>query len=435
MENISIIFFGKPDGFESYEFKPNGVKNEVSHFEPNLKLESRHKDVFHSFTRNGYSYIELYGFAKAYDTGRDGVVIGVAVKSDRQLEISKNNYAILTELLNHFKNEALDGKMFKTTKILSIVSKIGIDDTLFGDFDIMKTRKTTKGILPLFLEDYQTKLEYISEFHKKYSDIYVSQDKDIFEAKVNIRFLYTVENKFFTIINSKLIEFKEPIKTNNQQISTLTQTDDEIVNLKSDFLNEKSRYVGLEKKFENFRRVSRKMIIGLAVTSLVLFLSLCVIFLKDFNWFNKSNSKPSYKTTSQTEEMGQSKKNEPKNGNGFININYILENHDNRTLIKNILLNIEKFEKTKKMEYSNAIIRDCKTLNIDHPLFQNPSSSPSSESSMTIVPGMTVFTLIQIFENKYSIDEIEKCNKNGIKKDSNGNFYLIADVKITMPCK
>ncbi|QMU63503.1 MAG: hypothetical protein GKR88_08025 [Flavobacteriaceae bacterium] len=286
MEDTSIIFFGKPDGFESFGFKPQGVKSKVDHFEPSLKLESKHQDVFHTFTKNGYSYLELYSFAKAYNAGRDGIVIGVAIKSNKEIAVNDNNFKILNGLLSHFKKQALSGKMFNSTKISDMVSSFSLDDKIFSDFEFTADYSNEHGTLPLFLEDYESKINQISECRKSYSNVYVSNEKNIFNTKLNNRFLHKFGNKFYTISNSQLIEYKEPVRTKPTH-TTKTSTDNVTDKLKSDILREKSKYVDLESKLIAFRKSSGKKIKALAITSAVLLLSLGAFFLRTSTWMTK----------------------------------------------------------------------------------------------------------------------------------------------------
>src|SRR5690606_13068117 len=106
--------------------------------------------------------------------------------------------------------------------------------------------------------------------------------------------------------------------------------------------------------------------------------------------------------------------------------------------LNDILVNVKQFEENKQvakqLEYYKGIVRDCEKLNIDHSFLRKPTPSANIKTTIEIASGMGISAMLKKFDNKYTIEEIENCNKDGVKRLPNGEPYLIATKKITMPC-
>jgi hypothetical protein len=211
MENTSIIFFGKPNSFESYELKKDTIiKN--NHSEPQLKLSQDDKDVLHYYVKNSFYYLELYSFANAFEAGRPGIVIGVCIKSEQPLAISERNVTTLSKLLAYFKGETLSGTMFKDSSLENYKFNLNWD-TIYKTIEYAKTTfKPEQGKLTLLLvEDFEHKIQQISDKILKYSNLYISSNSKIFHELINNKEFFEAGSKFFVVDNQEIKEYKEPI--------------------------------------------------------------------------------------------------------------------------------------------------------------------------------------------------------------------------------
>ena len=225
MENTSIIFFGKPNSFESYEFKADGITKN-NHAEPKLKPNQDQKDILHYYHKDDFYYLELYGFANAFKSGRSGIVIGVCLKSDKQFELSNQNISVLVKLLGFFKKKVLSGVMFNSTSLGKYIETFDIHkDEIYQAIDYRKTgtSQLINNIALLFFEDYENKIQFIGDEIINYTDIYISSNKDIFSNPLNNGLFYEANNLFHVVSDGKIIAYNELKKKSKDELKSEVQ--------------------------------------------------------------------------------------------------------------------------------------------------------------------------------------------------------------------
>ena len=201
MANTSIIFYGKPQSWESYEFNKSGYKRgDIG--TPALKPRIEDGAVLHYYVQNDYYYLELYEFATAYDTGRSGVVIGVCVKSDSALAVSEKNISILSELLTYYKDKALTKNLqFNTYDLLDIVENFNLNEAIYETIELNDTppKNCVEGVKLLFLENYKNNIGSINQYVSACSNAYVSQDNSIYKAAINEKIWRDADKQIITV--------------------------------------------------------------------------------------------------------------------------------------------------------------------------------------------------------------------------------------------
>ena len=211
MANKGIIFYGKPQSFERYELVGNQISIDERN-EPRLKPLSDSNDILHYFFQDDYYYLELFGYANPYNAVRDGVVIGVCIKSDKQIVVSKNNISKLKSLLTQFKETALLETKFKALKLIDIGSfRKTIQEADVESFvSNFKTRDvkepTQKKLTLLYLKDFENRIDdVLMNEISDYSDIYVSADKNVFSDNLNRVLINEVNENIYIVENGKII--------------------------------------------------------------------------------------------------------------------------------------------------------------------------------------------------------------------------------------
>jgi LysM repeat protein len=210
MANKGLIFYGKPQSFERYELT-GGRINEDERNEPRLKLPSDRNEILHYFFKEGYYYLELYGYANPYKDVRPGVVIGVCVKSDEQIAISKENMCRLKKLLDDFKEIALSNTKFKALKLSGIgdfmttIHNHSAVESILSEFKISKKQEPfRKSVTLLYLDDFENKVDAIKDKISDFADIYISADKDVFSDDLNIAIFHEAQKKFHVVIDNEI---------------------------------------------------------------------------------------------------------------------------------------------------------------------------------------------------------------------------------------
>lgn len=293
MENTSIVFFGKPNSFESYEFKVDGITKN-NHAEPKLKLNQDQKDILHYYHKDDFYYLELYGFANAFNSGRSGIVIGVCLKSDKQFELSDKNISVLVKLLGFFKKKVLSGVMFNSTSLGKYIETFDIHkDEIYQAIDYRTTGSSQliNNLALLFLEDYENKIQFIGEEIINYADIYISSNKDIFGNPLNNGVFYEANNLFHVVSDGKIIECKEQKKKSNDELKSegqFTQEDKdnkpEINKLKLEISKGINEINDLKVNLKRTSHKYKRALTIVSITSVVLLSSTVYYFLEFYRY-------------------------------------------------------------------------------------------------------------------------------------------------------
>lgn len=213
---INIVLYGKPRGFESHEYGfdiDNTTAVDNSFPEPLLKPKNFQEPVLHYFSREGYSGIEYYTRAKGYESERDGIVFGIALKTDHDFDLTKVVNDILSRYWSDFASVLLNEvERFSYPTILKI-----LNGTKWGGEDISIIQKSIEQA-PLNNPSKNLCLLYAPEFDqihaveaqlKQYSDVYISANLDIFNDSINSVVLNLTGGKIHTIKDGAIVEIQK----------------------------------------------------------------------------------------------------------------------------------------------------------------------------------------------------------------------------------
>lgn len=305
MIDTSIILFGKADSFESFEIIPSkGVTKIVDAFiEPAIKVSSSQKEIIHYFINDDKSYLQLYSFAQAKHSARDGVVIGIAFKSSKILTISTENYRILKHLLEIFKEKSLNDYVFKSNSIEPSVREIS--NSIINFITKLEYKEGIIKVdinkpLILYSPHFEGNFKNLRPEVYTVKDVYISSDKDVFSSNLNSLFMHSVNNKFYVLnTENKGAEYGEmnesEIKVGNFSKDTddskLKNTGDDFSphrfdSLKNDFF----KYV--ERNDENIKKLKALTILNISLV--------CILIIKNIYEYIQPNKETPTVTSTRT---------------------------------------------------------------------------------------------------------------------------------------
>ncbi|MCQ2337893.1 MAG: hypothetical protein MJ001_03075 [Paludibacteraceae bacterium] len=213
---INIVIYGKPRAFESHDFcfegKDGSTFTDNSFHEPILKPKHFGEYVIHYFSKNGYAGVECYNKAKGYECERDGIVFGIALKTDHDFSITKVKENILKPYWSDFASALLNDDRFIRPTILEILNGTKWDkndsDNIKGSIEASPFHVPTKKMCLL----YAPELDQISKVEsqlKEYEDVYISANLDIFKDSINSVVLNLTQGRICTIENGTIVEIIE----------------------------------------------------------------------------------------------------------------------------------------------------------------------------------------------------------------------------------
>lgn len=220
---INIVIYGKPRSFESHEygFDVDNTTTSVDNSfpEPLLKPKNYQEMVLHYFSKNGYSGIEIYNRAKGYESERDGIVFGIALKTDHDFDMTKVVDNVLMQYWSDFASVLLnDEERFASPSILEV-----LNGTKWGDEDVSiirqsigkeKFRTPNKKICLLYAPEYDC-ISVVESQLKEYGDVYISDNPDIFKDPINSVVLKITDGRIHTIKDNTIVEYKEGNNTSS----------------------------------------------------------------------------------------------------------------------------------------------------------------------------------------------------------------------------
>lgn len=189
---INIVVYGKPRSFESHEYgfdDDNIISGDNSFPEPKLKPKNYNEPVLHYFAGNGYAGVECYTRAKGFESERDGLVFGVALKANHDFSVKDVIDTLLMPFLSDFASVLLDGdERFVCPSILD-----ALNGTKWGSEEISTIRESVKqNSIPfpnkkicLLYAPEDNQIHHIESQLKEYSDVYISSNLDIFKDSIN----------------------------------------------------------------------------------------------------------------------------------------------------------------------------------------------------------------------------------------------------------
>jgi hypothetical protein len=219
----SIIVFGKPRGFESYEyiFEPEMVNEGFNvtgkicaYREPSLKPNSSWSNVLHYYAVENYAYYEYYLYAKGYEADRGGIVFGVSIKTDKNLKLWDTFNDLICPYFKFFKKYLLDDSgRFKT---VSLVDTLQRQDVKWNDDDQQKINRINNN--PQFKKRFNhntlllkeanwENINPIDEKIKEFTDVYIFDDAAI--LKDNQLLKKEANNKVYKIIKGEIVPLEK----------------------------------------------------------------------------------------------------------------------------------------------------------------------------------------------------------------------------------
>lgn len=213
---INIVIYGKPRAFESHEYgfdADNATAVDNSFPEPILKPKNYREMVLHYFSRDGYSGLECYNRAKGYESERDGIVFGIALKTNHDFDITKVVDNVLVRYWSDFASVLLtEEERFAYPSILAVLNgtKWGDEDVLNirGSIEQASPRVPNKKICLLYAPEYD-QISVVESLLKEYEDVYISDNLDIFKDSINKVVLNLTGGKIHTIKDGSIVEYYE----------------------------------------------------------------------------------------------------------------------------------------------------------------------------------------------------------------------------------
>jgi hypothetical protein len=371
MSNTSIILFGKPDSFESYELSSSGVKRIFDSFiEPEIKVSQNQKYVFHQFINDGFSYLQVYSFAQAFQSGREGIVIGVAFKSNSLIELCNENFDTLKLILDNFKNKALEGIAFKTNSLDKTVQEIYqevLTNTQKIKYSDNSISQSINQSLLLYLPNLENGLKKLRNEVNLLNNVYISSNKDVYASVINTKYLYTVDNKFYTLNNeNKIIEFVNIVEPDKTIKTDFTETStDEVKKLKNEVLTYKSKYDNLDNKLIEYKNATSRKIKLLSIASILFCLTTFSFFFKSIFFSDKENLTPDNSIIEQNTESNNNNQAKPAEQNNKISLVNILDNPNKLDSLSTLCKNIKNYKQKQSQAFYDAIYRDGNALGLD----------------------------------------------------------------------
>jgi hypothetical protein len=381
--NTYLIFFGKSQDFTFYAFDKTSYINDFNSVIRDFdELESKvftiddvsNKEILskYNFNKNGknYSLLKLYSLGQATNGSRiAGSIYGVALLSEKEIELTESNNAILNVVKKNFASLCLDGAKFKMSDFYSqaeTIWKAIINHKDGNYFDKIIYRNgnfnTNNKVKAFCINDILKNSFEVNNEINNASRLYFSNDlehlkrtqgkwgKDtfpIFVKENNQYILYTEKPKF----TPKPDDGKQ-----DPEISELRFRNAELRNELSEF----------ERKYRNFKHKASKNFKIASIFAVVFCLSTLAFFFKSVFLDNTEDNSSNNVPTEQTTDNDNGGENATEQQTNQINLNDILVNDDNRNTLNTLLQNIKEYEKSiNKKIYSDAIIRDANILGLD----------------------------------------------------------------------
>lgn len=211
----NFIVFGKPRAFESYEyvFGRDNFFVENVHREPILKPIEYDDSILHYFVREGFAGLEYYTRAKGYESERDGIVFGVAIKSTTDFNITDTILNVLVRFWTEFASQLLDGgRKFENPSIIGLLkntqwSQAEVD--LIQSTSLFSSIKNAQKKILLLVSPQIDDIRLVEDSIKEYTDVYVADSSGIFKDRINEIVLKEADNQIFQIIDGTIVPLVE----------------------------------------------------------------------------------------------------------------------------------------------------------------------------------------------------------------------------------
>jgi len=212
---VSIIVFGKPRAFESYEYVfDRGNKSvENAHREPILKPKIYDTPILHYYSKEGHAGLELYTRAKGYESERDGIVFGVAIEALSDFRIIDVFAQVLKPFWEDFASALLDdGNRFAEP---SIIAQLKSTQWSQSEIDAIQSvlrqhpiNCPNKKMLFLEAKEYDD-ICSVENIIKEYEDVFISGSIDVFTEQINEIVLKEANYQIFQVANGEIVPYVE----------------------------------------------------------------------------------------------------------------------------------------------------------------------------------------------------------------------------------
>ncbi|MDR1383772.1 MAG: hypothetical protein LBJ67_08010 [Planctomycetaceae bacterium] len=215
----NIVVFGKPKAFESYEYEfeeQSAVKNENTHIEPYIKPLRQKEAILHYYAKDDYVCYEYYAHTKGFDSDRVGSVFGVGVKANRDINLFVAQNCVLLPFCKDLSNSFLhNDNSFNSQSIINKLSKtVWSEDeqqTIGDVVNAIPFPTPNKELLLLVVSDF-AEVSNIENKIKEYSDVYITNNQDIFKDDNNSLYLKRSNSQIFTVENGNIVLFAKKTK-------------------------------------------------------------------------------------------------------------------------------------------------------------------------------------------------------------------------------
>jgi hypothetical protein len=302
-----LVFFGKSQDFTIQFYDRN---NPIDNFNNVIKdfdlLESKiftvddikNKEILsrYCFTTQGkiFCLLKLYSFAQAFSGNRiAGSIYGVALLSDKLIDFTKNNLALLRAAKDNFAKLSLDGAKFNKSNFKENTDRIwkaiitNNNGNLLDSIDTSTLRiNNSNGQVAFFVKSlFEDSIKLNSRISNQ-DIIYLSED---------LEHLKRTQNKWgkegFPVYweqNNQYVIYKEPENPKKQESAfpntdaTRLSSNNDVGNLKAELEDQKYKNRNLNQDLEKIRYKKKnltKIIYGL--TGLIILLLLYIIFFSN----------------------------------------------------------------------------------------------------------------------------------------------------------
>lgn len=210
---VSIIAFGKPRAFESYEYVFDGGNKSVenAHREPILKPQIYDTPILHYYSKESHAGLELYTRAKGYESERDGIVFGVAIEALSDFKIIDVFAQVLKPFWEDFASALLDdGNRFAEP---SIIGQLKSTQWSQSEIDAIQSvlrqqpiKCPNKKMLLLEAKEFDD-ICSVESIIKEYEDVFISGSIDIFTEQINEIVLKEANNQIFQVANGEIVPY------------------------------------------------------------------------------------------------------------------------------------------------------------------------------------------------------------------------------------
>jgi hypothetical protein len=278
-----LIFFGSSDGFEFEVFDINATnfteaKTNLKQFDqldPKYLIPNdiNNAPVYgkYTFSYDGkvFSLLKIYQCAQSFVSSRiEGSNIGVALMSEKNIELCKDNLDFLEQIHNDFKSRVLNNGKFKERIFETASFELYniYKERIISQFSYEKINLSTDNVYPAVAfalkslnDDFISKLK---QYSNKFARVYICKDQNFIENSLKTKtFKFYIENENEIIEHSKytelLNEHKKGLNNPKTTIKSSKNNDrpkviyEEIDSLKEDITELKNKLKDAKKEIDD----------------------------------------------------------------------------------------------------------------------------------------------------------------------------------------